>query len=78
MAAYIPLTKQQQITVSGVLIPSGEALFADMVGQKPGSKTGINSVYNEESLKIIHKNKYIEPEPIICETKIYDLLTMWR
>jgi hypothetical protein len=75
MAAYVPLTKEEQITVSGILIPSGEALFADMAGQKPGDRYGINSVYNEESLALIHKNMIEEIEN--CEANIYNTLTMW-
>lgn len=71
MAAYIPLTEQQQSLNGMQLLPSGEAMFADG-SQKPLNEYGINNIYNNNTLELIYKDQF-EPKNI-CESSIYDFL----
>lgn len=59
--AYQPLTEEQKkVSSNALLIPSGETFFSDPSGQTQSLNSGINALYNLESLKLIHKEQTTE------------------
>ena len=57
MTSFKPLTTAQQLTVSGVVIPSGEANFADFL-QSGDIQDGLNSLFDASLSGVV---LYLDP-----------------
>lgn len=68
-----PPPPEENLEKKVIIIPIGRANFAALVEQKPKPKDGINIIYDEDTLKLIHIEKY-EPKEIIVAV-IYKFLT---